>query len=160
MNYLMLVLRLTHIFAGVLWVGATLFTSLHLKRTAAAAGDAGRQVMQRLAADRRLRSAMTAAALLTVGAGYAMYWIDSAGFTSAWTHSGPGIGFALGGGAGLLGLVTRLLADRNQTAWSRSAPGAPEWRALERRQSLLDGLNTWLLVAAVAFMATARYLVF
>lgn len=93
MNYLMLGLRLTHILAGVFWVGATLTTMYYLKQSAD------------LAARRRLTTAMTAAGILNILAGYAMYWIDSNGFNSAWTHSGPGIGFAIGGAFGLLGLI-------------------------------------------------------
>jgi hypothetical protein len=32
--------------------------------------------------------------------------------------------------------------------------------SLQKRQARLDALNTWTLIIAVLFMATARYLVF
>jgi uncharacterized membrane protein len=169
MNILMLLLRLTHIFAGVFWVGATLTTSVYLRPTLEATSESGQNVLQHLNKHARLFSAMTAAGLLTVLAGYAMYWLDSDGFSSAWTHSGPGIGFAMGGAAGLLGLIFRIWANRNMTALRRleaereehSLKDPPQKLAsLLKTQARLDRLNTWSLIIAVSFMATARYLVF
>lgn len=157
MNYLMLVLRLTHILAGVFWVGATLTTSIYLRTNTDTA------------ARMRIATAMTVAGILNVLAGYAMYWLDSDGFSSAWIHSGPGIGFAIGGAFGLLGLILRILANRNMKMLSRLAVVSREQRsnepsknliALERKLTRLDVLNVWALILAVVFMATARYLVF
>jgi hypothetical protein len=149
MNYLMLVLRLTHIFAGVFWVGATLTTNVYLRTNTDAA------------ARTRLATAMTVAGILNVLAGYAMYWLDSDGFRSAWMHSGPGIGFAIGGAFGLLGLILRILANRNMKNLSkRSKEPSENLVALERKLARLDTLNVWTLIFAVLFMATARYLVF
>jgi uncharacterized membrane protein len=119
MNYLMLILRLTHILAGVFWVGATLTTIVYLKPTLESSGEAGQKVLERFVTNIRLFTAMTAAGILTVIAGYTMYWLDSDGFSSAWTHSGPGIGFAIGGASGLLGLIFRVLAKRNMAALRR-----------------------------------------
>jgi uncharacterized membrane protein len=169
MNYLMLIVRLVHIFAGVYWVGATLTTSFYVGATTEGTGEAGRQVMQYLITKARLSTAMTAAAVLTVLAGYTLYWIDSNGFTSTWTHSGPGIGFGIGGAAGLLGLIFRVLANRNMATvgWLASEikeQPTPEQSqklgSIQKNQALLNKLNTWSLIVAVFFMATARYLVF
>lgn len=149
MNYFMLVLRLIHILAGVFWVGATLAITYYLKQSAD------------LAVRRRLATAMTAAGMLNVLAGYAMYWLDSDGFSSAWTHSGPGIGFAIGGAFGLLGLFLRVLANRKIKGLSR--PGSELSENLvgdQQRLARLDMLNVWALIVAVLFMAAARYLVF
>lgn len=169
MNYLMLILRLTHILAGMFWVGATLMIMFYLSPSLEATGDAGQKVMQHLVKNTRLFTAMTAAGLLTVLAGYSMYWLDSDGFISPWTHSGPGIGFAIGGAAGLLGLIFRVLANRNMAAWRRLGTEIKErpikdppqkLASILKTQALLDKLNTWSLIVAVLFMATARYLVF
>lgn len=169
MNYLMLILRLIHIFAGVFWVGATLITSFYIQPITEGTGEAGRQVMQYLITKARLSTAMTAAAMLTVLAGYTMYWIDSNGFSSAWTHSGPGIGFGIGGAAGLLGLIFRVLANRNMATLRRVDAEIKERPIKEppqklvsilKTQALLNKLNTWSLIIAVIFMATARYLIF
>jgi uncharacterized membrane protein len=152
MNFLMLLLRLIHILAGVFWVGATLTTSYYLKPT------------KDISARTRLATAMTASGILNVLAGYAMYWLDSDGFSSAWMHSGPGIGFAIGGAFGLLGLILRILANRNMKKMNKLAAGSSERSqnllALEKKLARLDIFNVWALIIAVLFMATARYLVF
>jgi uncharacterized membrane protein len=149
MNYLMLVFRLIHILAGVFWVGATLTTGFYLRANTDTA------------ARTRLATTMTIAGILNVLAGYAMYWLDSDGFRSAWMHSGPGIGFAIGGAFGLIGLILRVLANRNMKMLSnrRNEP-SQSLDALERRLARLDVFNVWALIIAVLFMATARYLVF
>ena len=169
MDFVMLLLRLTHIFAGVFWVGSTLAMNFYVGPAAGATGEAGGQVMHHLMTRARFSTRMTVAGILTVLAGYSMYWLDSDGFSSAWTHSGPGIGFAVGGAAGLLGLIFRMLANRNLTTLSRLAAEikgrssnekTQKLASLQRNQSHLDRLNTWALIIAVVFMATARYLVF
>jgi len=169
MNYLMLMLRLTHIFAGVFWAGATLTTSFYLRPTTESTGEAGQIVMDYLHTKARLSTAMTVAAILTILAGYSMYWIDSNGFRSPWTHSGPGIGFAIGGAAGFLGLIFRVLANRKMSTLGRlvteikqqPAKGpSPKLIAHQKTMALLNKFNTWSLIIAVLFMATARYLVF
>lgn len=169
MNFLMLILRLTHIFAGVFWVGATLAMNFYVGPASATQAEAREPAMQPRMTRARFSTAMTVAGLLTVLAGYSMYWLDSDGFNSAWTHSGPGIGFAIGGAAGLFGLIFRILANRNMTFLSKLAAEIQEQPtheqtqkriSLQRNQARLDGLNTWLLIIAVFFMATARYFVF
>lgn len=169
MNYLMLVLRLTHIFAGVFWVGATLTMNFFVGPTIGATGEAGQQVKWYLMAKSRLSSAMTVAGVLTVLAGYIMYWLDSNGFSSTWTHSGPGIGFAIGGAAGLLGLIFRVLANRkmstlgklvNEIKQQPTEEPSQKFVPLQKTLALLIKPNTWSLIIAVLFMAVARYLVF
>ena len=149
MNYLMLGLRLAHILSGVFWVGATLTTTYYLKQGTD------------LAVRKRLATAMTAAGILNVLAGDVMYWVDSNGFRSAWTHSGPGIGFAIGGAFGLLGLILRILANRKMKTLSSPDNQISENLAGdEQKLARLDMLNVWALIVAVLFMAAARYLVF
>ncbi|MCI0554388.1 MAG: hypothetical protein L0287_25865 [Anaerolineae bacterium] len=169
MDYVMLILRLTHIFAGVVWVGATLMMHFYVGPSTDATGEAGQQVLRHLIAKGRFTTVMTVAGMLTVLAGYAMYWRDSDGFSSAWTHSGPGIGFAIGGAAGLFGLIFRILANRYMAALGRltagltGQPGQEQSQklvSLQKNQALLNMLSTWALIIAVLFMATARYLVF
>lgn len=164
MNALMLLLRLTHILAGVFWVGTTITTSLYLRPTVEATGEAGQKVMLHLDKNAQLFRAMTVAGILTVLAGYSMYWLDSDGFRSPWMHSGPGIGFAIGGAAALFGFIFRVLANRNMAALRRlnseSKNSPQKLTSLLKTQSLLNRLNTWSLIIAVIFMATARYLAF
>ena len=150
-------------------MGATLITTFYLRPTTEAKGDVGQQVMQYLMAKTRLASAMTAAGILTVLAGYAMYWIDSDGFSSVWMHSGPGVGFAIGGATGLLGLVFRFLIGRKMALLNTlvlgisGQPTTEETKkaiSLRKTLSILNPLNAWSLIIAVVFMAAARYLVF
>jgi len=165
----MLMLRLTHIFVGVFWVGATLAMYFYSGPASATSAEAGQQATPHRMIRTRLSKAMNVAGILTVLAGYSMYWLDSDGFNSAWTHSGPGIGFAIGGVSGLFGLIFRILANRNMTILSRLAAeirGQPtqeqtqKLNSLQRNQARLDRLNIWALIIAVLFMATARYFVF
>lgn len=169
MNFVMLILRLTHIFAGVFWVGATLAMYFYFGPVSATSLEAGQPATPHRMTRTRLSTAVTVAGLLTVLAGYSMYWLDSDGFNSEWTHSGPGIGFAIGGAAGLFGLIFRILSNRNMTILSKLTAEIQEQPthqqtqkriSLQRNQARLDGLNTWLLIIAVFFMATARYFVF
>jgi len=62
------------------------------------------------------------------------------------------------------------LANRNMSKLRRVAAESNQERpaneqsqslvSLQKRQARLDALNTWTLIIAVLFMATARYLVF
>lgn len=164
MNFVMLILRLIHIFAGIFWVGATLAIYFYFAPASAKSAEASQQAMHHLMTRTRFGTRMTIAGVLTVLAGYSMYWLDSGGFSSAWTHSGPGIGFAIGGAAGLFGLILRVLANRNMTILSKLTAENHEQTqklvSLQINQTRLDRLNTWALIIAVVFMATARYFVF
>jgi uncharacterized membrane protein len=48
MDFIMLILRLTHVVAGVFWVGATLAMNFYFGPASSATGEAGGQVMQHL----------------------------------------------------------------------------------------------------------------
>ena len=113
MNILIIVLRLLHILAGVLWVGTALVNTFFLSPTAAATGETGQKFMAHLIGQARLSARITVASYLTVLAGAALYWIDSQGFTSAWRSSGPGIGFGLGAVAGLIGFGFGQVVGKN-----------------------------------------------
>jgi hypothetical protein len=99
-------------------------------------------------------------------AGVILYWIDSDGFTSAWTTSGPGIGFALGAIFALVGFSVGMLLSRTQHRLGvigQSVKGSPtpdqaaELAAIQKRLATLTPINTVALVLAAVFMATARY---
>jgi hypothetical protein len=49
-------------------------------------------------------------------AGILLYWHDSQGFTSAWMHSGAGIGFTTGALLGLIAFIFGVLTDRKLKA--------------------------------------------
>ncbi len=84
-------LRLIHILAGVLWVGATVFIAVFLMPSLRAVGPAAGPVMEQVARVRRLPIWMMSATILTILSGLTLYGLDSAGFHSAWMHSAPGL---------------------------------------------------------------------
>lgn len=172
MNYLMIVLRLLHIFSGVFWVGAALMLTFFISPTVTATKDAGQGFMRYFMGNTKFNLAMWTAAITTVVAGFILYWIDSDGFTSAWTHSGPGIGYGAAAGFALLGLITGIFQNRNSNAMahlggqiqSQGKPPSPDQAAQiqKLRKSLAIGgtLNAIFLILATFGMAIARYLRF
>ncbi len=167
---LMLVLRFIHIFSGVFWAGSAFFLVSFLQPVVRESGPEGGKVMQRLAAS-RFSTALPAVSVLTVLSGLVLYWLDSGGLQLEIIMTGPGLGFAFGGIAGLLalviGLVVSMPVTRSMAAISRELiasgnPPSPEQmtkiQALQIRMATGAMWNTILLALAVAAMAIARYL--
>jgi uncharacterized membrane protein len=169
MNYLVIVLRLFHILSGVTWVGASLVMYFFVGPTLGATAEAGQKFAQHLMTKTRFTAVIIISAILTVVAGYTLYWIDSDGLTSAWTHSGPGLGFGLGSGFGLLGLIFGIMVGNSNSALAKlgsQIQGKPtpdqmtQLGALRKRLSVVSPLNAYSLIIALFFMAIARYLHF
>ena len=169
MNYLMLVLRLLHIISGVLWVGAGVIMFFFIGPTLGATAEAGQKFAQHLMTRTRFTTVVIVSAFLTVLAGASLYWIDSGGLTSAWMHSGPGLGFGLGAGFGLLGLIFGLMVGNSNMALAKlgsQIQGKPtpeqlaQIGALQKRLSIVSPLNVYSLIIAALLMAIARYLNF
>jgi hypothetical protein len=111
------------------------------------------------------------AAILTVLSGLALYWHDSAGFSSAaWLGSGPGRTFGLGAVLAFLGIWigmgvnSRAARHMGVLMASIQAAGRPptpdETAVIQRLQDRLakGGVATAvLLLLAAAAMAAARY---
>jgi uncharacterized membrane protein len=167
---LMAVLRIIHIVAGVFWVGSAIFLAGILLPTLQAVGPSAGPVMEHLVQVRRLPVRLMIAMALVILSGIALYWKDSAGFQSAWMHSGPGIVFGLGAvlgiASGVVGMAISSPAGRRLTALTaavkaRGGPPIPEELAeLQRLQTRMRGasrLVAGLLVLATAAMAVARY---
>ena len=168
-NILVVVLRIIHIVGGVFWVGSSLFTSIYLGPAVSATAEAGQRVLAQLITKARLSTAISASAGLTVLAGGWLYWLDSAGFTSGWTHSGPGLGFGIGALFALVGLVFGVMVGRNMSTLGRIAAevtGKPTPEQLgkigaARKQLAYAGPTTSItLLIALICMATARYWLF
>jgi uncharacterized membrane protein len=163
-------LRVVHILIGAFWVGAIVFMAALLMPSVRAAGPAGGAVMQQLVAARRLPIWLMTAAILTVVSGIGLYWVDSAGFRSAWLGSGPGRTFGLGGTfailAALLGMVVNSPTARRLTALAARVQGsgrppvpeeAAEMKRLQARLARATMVAAGLLVLATLAMAVARY---
>ncbi len=163
-------LRLVHIVAGVLWVGAVVFVAFFLMPSVRVLGPAGGQVMQQLVQVRKLPVYMMGMAILTVLSGIGLYWRDSGGFSDPWMHSGPGRVFGLGGLLAILVVVLGMaiispsakrmgvLAAAMQGAGGPPAPErVVEMQALQARTARFSTIAAVLLLFATAAMAIARY---
>jgi hypothetical protein len=117
----------------------------------------------------RFTTVMTVSAYATVIAGFWLYGIDSDWFSSPWTRSGAGTGFGIGAGFALVGLVSGIMNGNNNRklgqlgAQIQGKPTPEQMAALgavQRQQAWVVPMNTYSLLLAVFFMATARYLTF
>ena len=169
MTYLIWLLRVIHIGAGVFWVGGALTVNLFVGPTVAATAEAGQKFMAHFMSKVGFSRRISIAATLSVLAGIWLYWIDAAGFTSAWMKSAAGTGFTIGAFFGLIGFVCGIWTGQNLTALAKlaaQAQGKPspeqlgQMQALQKRQAVIGNLNVYSLVLAVIFMAVARYLHF
>jgi hypothetical protein len=163
-------LRLLHVGVGVFWVGAVLFIAVFLLPTLRAAGPAGGVIMRQLVEGQKMPIWLMAASVITILSGIALYWVDSAGFQSAWLGSGPGRTFGLGGALALVGAAVgmgvnapaaRQLGQLAGALRAESRPPTPEEAArIERLQNRLNRATVAvavLLALALLAMAVARY---
>jgi len=169
MSYLVIVLRLLHIISGVFWVGAGLVMFFFIGPTLGATAEAGQKFAQHLMAQTRFTAIMTISAVLTVLAGASLYWIDSDGLSSAWMHSGAGLGFGLGAFFALIGFIFGMMVGNTNGALAKlgmKIQGKPtpeqltQIGALRKRLSVVSPINAYSLLIATLFMAIARYVHF
>ena len=166
----LILLRLIHIVVGVSWAGAVVFIATFLLPTMRAVGPAAGPVMGHLTQVRKLPLYLMAGVLITVFSGLALYWHDSAGFSSAWMHSGPGKTFGLGAALGIIVAIMGMTIN-SPTAKKLGAlgtvvyasggpPTAAQAAEIQRLQDRLAGamkVAAVLIVLATAAMAVARY---
>lgn len=167
MHTTMLLLRLVHIVSGVFWVGAMMFNAFFLGPSIAEAGPDGARVMRGLM-QRNFMVIMPVVALLTILSGIWMM-IRLGGGGDAFFHSTMGRVLSVGGLLAIIAFVIGMAVVRpammRAMALGQAAaqPGAdqaalmPQIQALRARGAAATRLVTWLLILAVAAMATARY---
>lgn len=171
--YLLISLRLIHVFAGALWIGAAIFYLFFIKPTVKSIGPAGPQFMQSLTTRARYPMFMVSVSLLTVLAGGALYLITSGGFNPTWLRSGSGIGFTIGSVAALvaflvgtfgIGPTAGSMGALGQKMAQAGEPPTPEqmntMHSLERRLRQAEVIDFVMLTLSMLTMATARYWVF
>jgi hypothetical protein len=169
-DWILLLLRVTHVLAGVLWAGTVVLIAGFIEPVARSLGPDGGRFMQGLTRGRHLPTYLTVASLLTVGSGLALYWRASGGLHWAWVQSGPGITFAIGGlvaiAAWLLGhFVNSPTAKRiGVVAESIQKGGGPpspdqmgELSLLQARLRLAVRVGAVALTLSTVTMAVARY---
>ncbi len=167
--YLIIALRIIHIFAGIFWVGAALMTTFFIKPTIDATAEAGQKFVGHLMNNLKLSNRIASAAGLSILAGAALFWIDSDGFTSAWMSSGAGRGFGIGAAFALVGFAFGIFVGRTMKAMAQlggqfqgkpSSEQMTQMQSLRKNQAIYSNISTACLILAVIFMAIARYFVF
>ena len=172
-DWYMVVLRLVHITAGVLWVGSVFLFVIFVQPSAAAIAPAGAPFMAELLGKRRLVDRIIAIGATAVVAGLLMYWKDWHDYASFsdWIGSRFGLALTIGAlsaiwalGIGIFGTrpnVERLLVLGREVAASGAPPTrevAAEIGAIQGRLRTLARVGLGLLIVAVLLMSTARYL--
>ena len=170
MDYLRLALRIIHIGAGTFWVGGVLIMTFILAPTISATAEAGQKFVGYMIGTMKFSQRMSAAAGLTILAGFLLYGLDSQWFTSsAWMSSGAGTGFGIGGAFGLIGFISGLMAGSTLRALGKlgaqiqgkpTAEQIAQMQTLQKRQATATKVTAYSLILSVIFMAIARYLVF
>jgi uncharacterized membrane protein len=166
MIYLIWLLRIIHIVGGVIWVGGTLTMTFFIGPTIGATAEAGQKFVGHLMNNLKFSNRMSAAAGLTVLAGFILYGLDArAG--AAWVRSGMGIGLSIGAVFAIIGFITGIMIGRTTTAMAQLGAqfqGKPtpaqmtQMQAIQKQQSTYSITSAIALILAVIFMAIARYL--
>lgn len=167
----MAILRLVHIFSGVLWAGWAFSLSAFVEPASRAAGPEGGKFMQSLAGKTRVIPTMAIAPPLASLSGLLIYWRSSGGLDGNWIASGPGLALTLGSLAGILAFVLGLaynrpiaqrLAELSRQLQTAGGPPSPtQMAALQGHQTRLRKaglLVAVLLAVTVVTMSVARYL--
>ena len=170
MNALTLILRLLHVVAGVLWVGAVVLVSFFLLPTVRATGPAGGQFMQHLMGKTKMRTYMSTIAPLAILSGLGLYWRNISISSGSWGGSAAGITYGLGGLAAIIaGIVGVAVVAKTggklgeMAAMVASSGGKPtpeqasQIQALQSRMNGATRLVAILVILASVAMAIGRY---
>jgi hypothetical protein len=166
MNILVMILRLIHIGSAIFWVGSAFLMAFFVAPTISKTADAGQKFMASLVTQAKVTNAISISAILTVLAGLSLYWVDSGGLTSAWMKSSAGIGFGIGGLAGVASLIFGMIFGKNISALGSifaTLQGKPtpdqmtQLQAIQKRMATVGPIHTVSQIIAVLCMATARY---
>jgi uncharacterized membrane protein len=171
MDIYMTILRVLHIFAGVLWAGWAFVLLGFIEPASRAAGPEGGRFMQILTGKTKLLQTMLAAPVLVIVTGLLMYWRTSGGLSGHWIASATGVALTIGSLAGILAFalgfaVSRPAAERlaalSKEMQVAGRPPSPELigqlRAQQERLSKGGQYGALLLAVCVIGMSLARYL--
>jgi hypothetical protein len=166
---LIVVLRLLHIVAGALWVGASVAYAIVFIPALNSSESAGQAVMKRLGP--KFHKFMAIMANITILAGvvlYSRYFIGT-GIRWIWS-SGVSIAFSLGAVAGILSFIMggaffaptqkkiEMLERDMQASERPSAEQLARMDALQTTMLKAGQIDVWLMLFALGAMAIARYL--
>jgi uncharacterized membrane protein len=170
MDAYMLILRLIHIFSGIVWVGSTFFFAVYLTPTVRKLGADGGKVMRVLLLDSNYATVIPGAAILTALSGLLMSPTSTINFSADYMRSATGIVLSIGMLFGLLaaghGLAVILPTVKKLQSLMREM-GANQGPPSEEQLTTLQGLqakmarNTPIIMGlmgiAVLGMSTFRY---
>jgi uncharacterized membrane protein len=161
--YLVWLLRIIHIVAGVIWVGGILIMTFFVGPTIGATGEAGQKFVAHLMNNLKFSNRMAMASGLTILAGFILYFRGGTAFFETRFAMGLGIGAVFA----LIGFVTGMMIGRTIKAMAQlgaQMQGQPspdqlrQMQALQKRQATVSMISTVAVVLATVFMAIARYL--
>jgi uncharacterized membrane protein len=169
----MVVFRIVHIVAGVIWVGSVFLFVVYVQPSAAATAPASAPFMSELLGKRRLVDGILTVAAISVVGGLFVYWHDWHDYPSFgdWIGSTFGVTLTVGALCAIAAMAVAVLVTRpnigrlltlgRQVAES-GAPPSPEVAgqigAIQNRLKVFARLSLGLLLVAVVAMASARYL--
>jgi uncharacterized membrane protein len=172
MNYLMISMRIIHIFSGVFWAGTSFFMLSFVTPSVIATGAEGQKFMQQLAFRTRFTTAMMAVAILSVLSGLVMYWEIFEFRLSALSY-GYGLMLTLGAVAGFIALLTgyfmqnRITNKMKTLSLTIAASGGPpspeqqaELKSLSETVSRGSQVTSVFLALALLGMSIAQYVYF
>jgi hypothetical protein len=168
MDIVTIILRILHIFGGVFWVGAAWLVTFFVSPAAQSLGADGGKFMTTLMSRYRLPLYISVSAVITLVAGFILYYTRFISLGLASTSSG--MVFGLGGILGLVGGViggavvgtttTKLAALGGEIGRSGKPPTADQAAQLTALQSRLQTASLWnaiIVTLALLAMAVARY---
>lgn len=164
---LVTILRVIHIVAGVIWVGAGILLSMYIEPAIEKMGGDGRKFMKTLYTQTPFDKLMPIVALSTTVAGLILYYFVSGGFSPDYMRSGQGIVLSIGALFGLLAFghgafaLGRLngvyIAKSKEAGESPTEAQNQELLELEAKLRRHGRISMWLAVIALLGMAGARY---
>lgn len=166
MYFAMLLFRLLHIFAGVLWVGGVILIALFIQPTVQAIGPAGGQFMGYLLTKTRVVAYFPAVAGLNVLAGLFLFWRNTASGGN-WGGTRQGMTIGIGALAATIAfLVGGVMIGRSMGQIAKilkSSGGPPQGEAATQIAAYQGKIQRGtrivlpLLIIAVITMAVGRY---
>ena len=165
-QWLVITLRIIHIFTGAAWVGGAFLLSGFLiptsKRLGPAAGSSYLNAFLDHPWFSRYISGVEGLAVLT---GLILFWNTSGGLETTWLTSPTGLAFAIGGTAAIVALVvsgriSATLGSLYRTGQEISEDPGRDFAFHQRHAVLarLGNLYLTMLVIALGGMASAQYL--
>ena len=154
------ILRLLHIVAGLIWVGAAVLMSVYIEPTLEKVGADGSKVLRRLYGETGLSRLIPLSALITTVAGLLLYGMLS--YHEAMSSS-MGIVLTLGALIGLLAFghgIFTVWRNAGRYAGLVKTDGSDEktLSQLQEKMRRNGRVSMWLAIVSLILMAGARYI--